>query len=209
VNVFSFFLPARFLPDHNPEQRRLSTGVTAVVLIVLFVAGFSAPSAQAQRSAADTTATDTASVDTVDASQPDEASEPDSIRHPLWRVTSATDTLHILGSVHLLRPEVYPLAAPIRAVIEDAEKVAFEVDLDSMQAAAPMMLQAGMYPSDSTLQQVVSDQTYAMLTAALDTLPVPPLQIQRMRPWLVSLVLTSAVLQRGGYDIASGIDQHV
>jgi len=191
-------------------SRRLSTGIAFGVLIA-FAAAFclEPPSVQAQRSVADTAAIDTASVDSADASQPDEAREAGTARHPLWRVTSATDTLHILGSVHLLRPEVYPLAAPIRAVIADAERVAFEVDLDSLQVAAPMMLQAGMYPSDSTLQQVVSEQTYAMLTSALDTLQVPQMQVQRMRPWLASLVLTSTVLQRGGYDVAAGIDQHV
>ncbi len=183
-------------------DRQLSPCIAVAVLMAIAVAcGLGGSSAQAQPSIADTAA--------IHVPQSAHTKEADTARHPLWRVTSAEDTLHVLGSVHLLRPEAYPLAAPIRAVIADAEKVAFEVDLDSMQAAAPMMLQAGMYPSDSTLQQGVSDQTYAMLTAALDTLQVLPMQIQRMRPWLVSLVLTSAVLQRGGYEIASGIDQHV
>lgn len=141
----------------------------------------------------------------------DAASESDSTtaEHPLWRVSSDTDTLHILGSVHLLRPDAYPLAPTVQHVIDRAERIAFEVDLDSMQAAAPIMLQAGMYQSDSTLQQAISDSTYALLQSALDTLQLQEAQVRKMRPWLASLMVTSTVMQRSGYKMSLGIDQHV
>jgi hypothetical protein len=165
-----------------------------IVLLVASIGVAVAPAAAqpGDRPGATTTVTDSTAAD-----------------HPLWRVTADGDTLHILGSVHLLRPDAYPLAPPIRHVIDRAEKVAFEVDLDSMQAAVPMMLKAGRYSGDSTLAQAVSDSTYALLQSAADTLQVPKARMERMRPWLASLVLTSAVMQRSGYRTSLGIDQHV
>lgn len=129
--------------------------------------------------------------------------------HALWRVTSDEDTIHLMGSVHLLTEDAYPLAPPMQAAIDQAERVAFEVDLDSMQAMAPTMLQSGMYQSDSTLQQAVSDSTYALLQTAVDTLQLPMAQIDRMRPWFASLTLTSVILQRSGYKTSLGLDMHV
>lgn len=129
--------------------------------------------------------------------------------HALWRVTSDEGTIHLMGSVHLLTEDAYPLAPTMQAAIEQAERVAFEVDLDSMQAMAPTMMQAGMYQSDSTLQQAVSDSTYALLEGALDTLQIPMAQMNRMRPWFASLTLTSVMLQRSGYKTSLGLDMHV
>ena len=184
--------PPFAMPDRTLSSHRVSLVASVVALFVVAALGGSASPAFAQP------ATDAAaSTDSTEA------------EHPLWRVTSGADTLHMLGSVHLLRPDAYPLAPTIQHVIERAEKVAFEVDLDSMQAAAPMMLGAGMYQSDSTLQHAVSDSTYALLQSAIDTLAVPEARVRKMRPWLASLMVTSAVMQRSGYQMSLGIDQHV
>ena len=129
--------------------------------------------------------------------------------HALWRVTSDAGTIHLMGSVHLLTEDAYPLAPTMQAAIEEAERVAFEVDLDSMQAMVPRMVQVGMYQSDSTLQQAVSDSTYALLKSAVDTLQIPMAQMNRMRPWFASLTLTSVMLQRSGYKTSLGLDMHV
>jgi uncharacterized protein len=129
--------------------------------------------------------------------------------HALWRVTSDAGTIHLMGSVHLLTEDAYPLAPTMQAAIEQAERVAFEVNLDSMQAMVPRMVQVGMYQSDSTLQQAVSDSTYALLKSAVDTLQIPMAQMNRMRPWFASLTLTSVMLQRSGYKTSLGLDMHV
>lgn len=129
--------------------------------------------------------------------------------YSLWRVTSEAGTLHLMGSVHLLTEDAYPLAPTMQTAIDQAERVAFEIDLDSMQAMAPTMLQAGMYLSDSTLQEAVSDSTYALLQSAVDTLQIPMAQMSRMRPWFAGLTLTSVMLQRSGYKTSLGLDMHV
>jgi len=180
------------MPDRTLSSHRVSLVASVVALFVVTALGVSASPAVGQPATDDAASTDSTETE-----------------HPLWRVTSGADTLHMLGSVHLLRPDAYPLAPTIQHVIERAEKVAFEVDLDSMQAAAPMMLGTGMYQSDSTLQQAVSDSTYALLQSAIDTLAVPEAQVRKMRPWLASLMVTSAVMQRSGYQMSLGIDQHV
>lgn len=171
------------------------SSASAVVAAFLLLLTSAAPNAFAQN------ATDTAT--------PDATADSTEAEHALWRVTSDEGSLHLMGSVHLLTEDAYPLAPTMQAAIDQAERVAFEIDLDSMQAMAPTMIRVGMYQSDSTLQQAVSDSTYALLQGAVDTLQIPMAQMNRMRPWFASLTLTSVMLQRGGYQASLGLDMHV
>ena len=66
------------------------------------------------------------------------AQEPRSI---LYRVEGATGaTVYMLGSIHLLSADAYPLPQPVQRAYADAERVYFEIPLDSMQAAQGMLL---------------------------------------------------------------------
>jgi hypothetical protein len=129
-------------------------------------------------------------------------------QHPLWRITDADNTVYLMGSVHLLRPEVYPLAAPMQDAFAQSDRVVFELNLDSLQQGAMTMQQRGMYQDERTIRDALSDSTYARLSARLDTLGLPMQAVQKMKPWMLATSLPGLVLQRGGYDTASGIDMH-
>lgn len=44
----------------------------------------------------------------------------------LWKVSDADNSLYLLGSFHLLKPEDYPLSAEVDAAFADAEALLFE-----------------------------------------------------------------------------------
>jgi uncharacterized protein len=127
---------------------------------------------------------------------------------PLWELTHEGRTLYLLGSVHLLRPDVYPLDDAIYAAFNEAEVVAFELDFDEMMAAAPLMMQRGTYDDGRTLRQVLPADLYAELEAQVRETPLPMEVVERMKPWMASLTLSSLVLQQGGFEAAAGIDLH-
>ena len=185
--LVSFFLNPFFMISRCFFSRSALAACTALLLLLSSASSETLAQSAASEATADSTETE----------------------HSLWRVTSEAGTLHLMGSVHLLTEDAYPLAPTMQTAVDQAERVAFEIDLDSMQAMAPTMLQAGMYPSDSTLQQAVSDSTYALLQSAVDTLQIPMAQMSRMRPWFASLTLTSVMLQRAGYQASLGLDMYV
>lgn len=129
-------------------------------------------------------------------------------QHFLWRVDGGDNTIWLLGSVHLLRPEVYPLPAPITAAYEEAEVVVFELDLDVAQAGAATMLQRGLYPVGKTLQTELGEDTWREVEAALTDVGVNPQLFQRMEPWVVALTLTAMKLQKAGFADSTGIDAY-
>jgi uncharacterized protein YbaP (TraB family) len=126
----------------------------------------------------------------------------------LWRVESPTTTAHLLGSVHLMKADAYPLSPVIEDAFDGARALVFEVDLDQLTGAALKLLAAGSLPEDQHLRDVVSDQTWDLVESRLADLAMDVEGVQRMRPWLLAVSITSAELARAGYDGTAGVDLH-
>jgi uncharacterized protein YbaP (TraB family) len=126
----------------------------------------------------------------------------------LWRVRSGSTTLHLLGSVHVMKPEAYPLSDPIEAAFERASTVVFEVDLGQLTAATFKLLAEGTLPGGQTLGDVVSPETLELVTDRLERVGMDVEGFERMRPWLLAVTLTTFELTRAGYAQTAGVDMH-
>lgn len=132
-------------------------------------------------------------------------------KHFMWRVTDAKGSaLYLLGSLHVLTPEFYPLSAEIEKAFELSTVLVEEVDLEEMNnpaALLPMMGKA-MFTDGRTLDQVVSAATYADVTRRAEKAHLPILAVQRMKPWMAAVALTVPILQAAGFDPNLGVDKH-
>ena len=137
----------------------------------------------------------------------DEAAGP---KHCLWRVRSATNTVYLLGSIHIMQRDAYPLAAVIESAFTSSSVAVFEVDLGADDAAGSALgaLAAGSLPEGRTLRDVVSPETYQQAKQRLATAGYDIAGMERMRPWMIATTLTLAELQRAGYSPADGVDQY-
>jgi len=136
------------------------------------------------------------------------AAEDQARRSFLWRVQSDTTTLDLLGSIHLMKPEDYPLSPAIESAFERARVVVFEVDPSRMTEAAVGLLASGTLPEGQTLRDVISPETYQKVSQLLEEMGMDVAGFEKMRPWLVAVTLTSFELMRAGYTQASGVDMH-
>jgi uncharacterized protein YbaP (TraB family) len=128
----------------------------------------------------------------------------------LWRVRSQTNTVYILGSIHFLKKENYPLNKAIESAFEAAEKLAFEIDLGAsdplkMQSA---MIQQGVYRDGKLLSQTVSEKTYGLASERARALGIDLGKLDAFKPWMVAMMLTSLQLQKLGFDAKYGVDRH-
>lgn len=137
--------------------------------------------------------------------------QPDTPRHFLWKVTSPQgNEAYLLGSVHVLSKSFYPLSPAIDAAFAGSKTLVEEIDLDEMNDPATMVGLVGkaMLPDGTTLDQVVSRDTYAAVRARADAHGVPMLMLQRMKPWMVAVALSAAEISKAGFDSKLGVDQH-
>ena len=127
---------------------------------------------------------------------------------PMWEVTDGDATVYLLGSIHMLRPETYPLDDAIYAAFDASAVVAFELHPDSLEAAAPIMMMRGLYQDGRTLSDVLPDTLHDELAARLAGVGIPMAAAASMKPWLAALTVSALTVQRAGFDVAQGIDTH-
>ena len=128
----------------------------------------------------------------------------------LWSVKTGKATIYLLGSVHLLKSDSYPLDKNIEAAYRNSKKIVFETDIGGMNAPAvrEKMTVLALYPEGQTLRKNVSLKTYRMLEKKVVEVGLSMDQLDRLRPWMCALTLVLLELQKMGFDPNYGIDQY-
>ncbi len=129
----------------------------------------------------------------------------------VWSLQGEHNTVYIAGSVHALPADDADLPSTIERAYADAEALVMELDMDDLDPAeaATFMLQRGTLPADQSLASVLSAAQYAAAAQAAEQLGLPPAILDRLEPWVVTLVLTQAALAQSGYDPMLGVDQQL
>ncbi len=130
-------------------------------------------------------------------------------RHFLWRVQSKTASCFVLGSIHLMKPEHYPLSRMIENAFEQSAAVAVEVDLNGVTPEGLQKLMAeAFYPEGDALDKHISVQTMEQVAKGAQGLGLGIDWIKRQKPWFLAASLPSIALIKAGYDPRYGIDLH-
>lgn len=126
----------------------------------------------------------------------------------LWTVATPSNKIYLLGSLHLLKQDAYPLAAAIEKAYADSRVIVFETDIAALQGPdmQAKMLKLGLYPADQNLLENLDESTRQQLEKKMSALGLPLAQFSRFKPWFVALTLTTLELQRLGYNPQYGID---
>ncbi|MBE0565982.1 MAG: TraB/GumN family protein [Krumholzibacteria bacterium] len=129
----------------------------------------------------------------------------------LWRIAGERAVVHLTGSVHVGRPDFFPLADVLEQAFADADALAVEVDIDdpaNQQAAAMIMMQKALLTGDETLQTRLGEEVWGRLEAYARERGVPLAMYGKFKPGIVAMVLMMQEYQRQGFDPNLGIDKH-
>lgn len=128
----------------------------------------------------------------------------------LWKVEGEGAVAYLLGSLHVLTPEWYPLSAAINQAFADSRTLVEELDLDESNDPSLMMaaLSRAMLADGKTLDQLVAPEVYAELTRRAEKTGLPMIALQRMKPWLAAITLMAPTLQAAGFKPELGVDRH-
>ena len=133
--------------------------------------------------------------------------------HPvtLWQVDGDTNSVFILGSIHLLRKSDYPIPSVIYGAYDEAEVLIMELDMDDMD---PMQTQAlirelGMIADGKSLEDEIGSRAYAKAAALADELEIPLSMLAGSKPWLAAVMVETLILTRVGFDPMQGIEMHL
>ena len=135
---------------------------------------------------------------------------PAQAKNTLWQVRSGEHTLYLLGSLHVLKKDDYPLPPLLEEIYAASSTVVFETDMDKMDTPAMQkkIVTYGRVPAGQTLQQQLSPGTWQLLQNKLTELKVPEEKVTLMKPWLCALTLTVTDLERLGFLAQYGLDEY-
>ena len=126
----------------------------------------------------------------------------------MWRAQRGGTTVFLLGSVHAMREDSYPLPPAMEAAFDSVEKLVFEVDLDDLGSAAIQMLAAGTLDGEETLEEIVGPATWTRLMIHVEKTSFPAGMFQRMKPWMAAVTITALAMTEAGYLSSAGVDAY-
>ena len=127
-----------------------------------------------------------------------------------WKAAGRPGVVYLVGSVHLLSKDFYPLNPALEAAYKDSSVLAEEVDLGEMEKpdAQMALLTKGMLPAGQTLDTVLTPATKALLDKHLGTFGPMGEVAKRFKPWMAALTIESLAWVNAGFDPNLGLDKH-
>lgn len=127
----------------------------------------------------------------------------------LWKASSKTATVYLLGSVHFFKANMYPLNSKIEDAFEKSSVLAVEANIaDIMKIDMKKFISSAFYPGNETLKSHVSGKTFELVSKRLSDSGMPFELFSKYRAWIMALTITSLEVQKLGFDPNYGIDAH-
>lgn len=134
----------------------------------------------------------------------------------LWEVKGPAlerngGSLYLFGSIHVGKPEFYPLPPRLEALVQGADALVFEVNPEVVaEPRIAMQLQLrGMLPAGQTLDQLVPPATLTELERVLASLGLPLRNFANYKPWMLAVLLANVQVTQLGFNPQWGLESYL
>ncbi len=126
----------------------------------------------------------------------------------LSRISRDGSVVYLLGSVHVAKPDIYPLNDYIEKAFAESVRLVVEVDVRKVDQSSLQrkLIELGMLPEGRTLRGELEAETARRLEAKFAELGVSVESFDRFKPWVVYLALAELDMARLGYQAENGVD---
>jgi len=127
-------------------------------------------------------------------------------RGVLFEVIGSKGKAYLFGTIHVGKPEYYPLDKTTTTAMASSKVLAVEADVLNQQRAAHVLIEQAMYRPPASLEHMVEPELLSRIIPLLDRYQVPQEQAWLMKPWMLAMTLTLLDGQQAGYDSGQGVD---
>lgn len=121
----------------------------------------------------------------------------------LWELSKEGKTVTLFGSLHVGKPDFYPIPEVVIKRFEDATVLGVEADVtlpETQQACTKLAA------TDEKLENMLSGDDFAALNGYIKASNLPESTVNKRKLWMVNLALVGAELNQLGVDFARGLD---
>ena len=119
----------------------------------------------------------------------------------VWRLEANGATVYLFGTIHLLKAGTPWLDPALERIFDASDTLVVEAAVDTVDPAKlqDRIRALGYYPPDDGLANHIDASTHRRIMAEAGKLGLPTQVLERMRPWLVGLTLTSTLAGKKGF----------
>jgi uncharacterized protein YbaP (TraB family) len=127
----------------------------------------------------------------------------------LWKVQSRRNKVYLLGSIHLLKKEIYPLQRKIEEAFDRSAVLVVEADVNRLDSKfLQKLMETAFYPENETLESHISPETFLLIKKEFAETGFPLELIQKQKPWFLALTISALSYVKMGFDPTYGIDMY-
>jgi len=128
----------------------------------------------------------------------------------LWEVRKGKQVAWLFGTIHVGRPEFYPLPPSRLAQVKRADAIVLEADVsDSARAITATQKYAQYAPGAPGLDTRLSPALRQRIETVLSRNQLDPAPMMRMKPWMLANVLALFEAAQAGYVPALSVEAYL
>jgi uncharacterized protein YbaP (TraB family) len=127
----------------------------------------------------------------------------------LYLVTDGVASLYLFGTIHVGKPEFYPLNRLVTDAVRSSNVLAVEADVTDTASITRQITDAAAYSGADTLEQHISPALMQRLERLLEKYSFPLAPARKMKPWMLAMTLDYIGGSDAGYSPLYGADVYL
>jgi uncharacterized protein len=124
----------------------------------------------------------------------------------LWVVKDADTTIYLFGTVHILKPGMGWFDEAVKTAFDKSDRLVLEMVQPDAAATQQLFAKYGIDQSGKPLTSKMTEDEKAVYTKAMEKVGLPVAAFEPLDPWAAAVTMQVVGLQKGGYDVNSGVE---
>ncbi|TXH15575.1 MAG: TraB/GumN family protein [Gammaproteobacteria bacterium] len=124
----------------------------------------------------------------------------------LWVVKDADTTVYLFGTVHILKPGMAWFDEEVKAAFDKSDRLVLEMVEPDAATSQQLFAKYGLDTSGKPLTSKMTEDESAIYAKAMEKVGLPVAAFEPLDPWAAAVTMQIMGLQKGGYDVNSGVE---
>lgn len=136
----------------------------------------------------------------------DAPAQPVDVDPALWVVSDADTTIYLFGTVHILKPGMGWFDEAVKEAFDTSDRLVLEIVEPDAATTQQLFAKYGLDQSGKPLTSKMTDEQKATYGKAMEKVGLPAAAFEPFDPWAAAITMQVMGLQKGGYDVNSGVE---
>jgi hypothetical protein len=124
----------------------------------------------------------------------------------LWVVKDDDTTIYLFGTVHILKPGLGWFDDGVKAAFDRSDRLVLELVQPDAATTQQLFAKYGLDQGGKPLTSKMTEEQKAVYIKAMEKVGLPVAAFEALDPWAAAVTMQIVGLQKGGYDVNSGVE---